>query len=79
MNEKNWMLSFILILLALILTMDVIALLSYFFAKVYLYYIHNIPFEINSTKLGRAIKGASFGGLIVGIGCWYITFKNRKY
>ncbi|HFH0422640.1 TPA: hypothetical protein ACGHLA_000591 [Salmonella enterica subsp. enterica serovar Bovismorbificans] len=79
MNERNWLLSFILILLALILTMDIIALLTYFFAKVYLYCIRNVPFEMTSTELVRVIKGASFGGLIVGIGCWYIYFKNSKY
>ena len=36
MNEKRWLISFILILLTLILTMDIIALLTYFFAKAYL-------------------------------------------
>ena len=33
MNEKRWLMSFILILLTLILTMDIIALLTYFFCK----------------------------------------------
>ena len=69
MNEKRWLISFILILLTLILTMDIIALLTYFFAKAYLYFIRNIPFEINIFDLVRVIKGASFGGLVVGIGC----------
>ena len=69
MNEKRWLMSFILILLTLILTMDIIALLTYFFAKAYLYFIRNIPFEINIFDLVRVIKGASFGGLVVGIGC----------
>lgn len=66
-NElKKRLISFI--LLALILTMEIIALLTYFF-KVCLYFIRNIPFEINIFDLVRVIKGASFGGLIVGIGC----------
>lgn len=40
-----------------------------FFFKVCLYFIRNIPFEINIFDLVRVIKGASFGGLVVGIGC----------
>lgn len=48
--------------------MEIIALLTYFF-KGCLYFIRNIPFEINIFDLVRVIKGASFGGIIVGIGC----------
>ena len=78
MNEKRWLISFILILLTLILTMDIIALLTYFFAKAYLYFIRNIPVEISLFELVRIIKGASLGGVIVGVGCWYISFKKYK-
>ena len=76
MNEKRWLISFSLILLTLILTMDIIALLTYFFAKAYLYFIRNIPVEISLFELVRIIKGASLGGVIVGVGCWYISFKK---
>ena len=76
MNEKRWLISFILILLTLILTMDIIALLTNFFAKAYLYFIRNIPFEISLFELVRIIMGASLGGVIVGVGCWYISFKK---
>ena len=48
--------------------MEIIALFTYF-SKIRLYYIRNIPFEINIFELVRIIKGDSFGGLIVGIGC----------
>lgn len=78
MKDKKWLLSFILILLALVLTMNIIALLTYFFAKVYLYFVREVPFEGNLFELLRVIKGASLGGLVVGVGCWYASFKNKK-
>ena len=48
----------------------------FFFAKAYLYFIRNIPVEISLFELVRIIKGASLGGIIVGISCWYISFKK---
>ncbi|ALR75097.1 hypothetical protein [[Enterobacter] lignolyticus] len=77
MNQKKWLLSFALILVALVLTMDIIALLTYFIAKVYLYFVRDIPFKVGLAELIRIVKGASFGGLIVGIGCWYVSFKHE--
>ncbi|MBP2153433.1 hypothetical protein [Erwinia rhapontici] len=78
MKDKKWLLSFIYILLALILTMDIIALLFYFFAKPYLYLVRDVPFEGDFSELIRVIKGASLGGLVVGMGCWYASFKRER-
>lgn len=78
MKDKKWLLSFIFILLALILTMDLIALLFYFFAKLYLYFVRDVPFEEDFSELIRIIKGASLGGLVVGVGCWYASFKKER-
>lgn len=78
MKDKKWLLSFIYILLALILTMDIIALLFYFFAKLYLYLVRDVPFEGDFSELIRVIEGASLGGLVVGMGCWYASFKRER-
>ncbi|MCT4716619.1 hypothetical protein MUA01_16780 [Enterobacteriaceae bacterium H18W14] len=86
MKKEKWLLSFIFILLALVITMNIIALLIYlftylliyFFAKVYFYFVSDVPFEGNLSELARVIKGASLGGGIVGLGCWYASFKNER-
>lgn len=58
---------------------NVIISLVYVAAKLYLYIVRDIPLGTYLPGFFRVIKGASFGGMIAGIGCWYVSFKNRKY
>lgn len=78
MKGEKWLLSFFLFLFAAILTLNIIAILTCFIADVYLYFFRDVPFEVNFIELMKITKGASLGGIIVGVGCWYASFKNER-
>ncbi|MBW4210154.1 MULTISPECIES: hypothetical protein [Enterobacter] len=78
MNKKTWWVSVFWILFTLILCMDLIAAITYFIARLYLYFAQNIPLGIDFPVLLRIIKGASFGGIIIGIGCLYVSFNKSR-
>ncbi|WNN48572.1 hypothetical protein RIN58_00170 [Siccibacter colletis] len=78
MKDKNWLKKFLLILLALVLTMDFIALLAYLAARTYIYFIRGVEFGVDLQELLRIIKAASLGGFVAGAGCWYAYLKNER-
>lgn len=77
MKSKKWVLLLFLFLLLSILTMNFIGLVVYAFAKIYLYFVRDVPFLTYLPGLYKIIRGASFGGIVVGIGCWYVYYRNE--
>ena len=78
MRDKKWLKSFLLVLLAFILMMDFIALFAYLVARIYVYFFRGVEFCVDLPELLRIIKGASFGGVVAGVGCWYAYLKNER-
>lgn len=77
MTSKKWILLFFLFLLLSVLTMNFIGLVVYAIAKIYLYFVRDIPFLTYFPGLYNVIRGASFGGIVVGMGCWYVYYRNE--
>jgi hypothetical protein len=77
-KEKKWFKSFLLILLALVIGMNFIALIAYFLARLYVYFVRDVGFCVDLPELLKIIKGASLGGVVAGIGCWYAYLKNER-
>lgn len=77
MTGKKWILLFALFMLLSILTMNFVGLVAYAIAKTYLYFVRDVPFLIYLPGLYKVIRGASFGGIVVGIGCWYVYYRNE--
>ncbi len=78
MTFKRWFLLLITLIFAFVVTADIIIFVMYFAAKLYLYVVRDVPLTTYLPGFLRLIRGASFGGLIAGIGCWYIYYKNEK-
>ncbi|EAS2900308.1 hypothetical protein DTC83_06595 [Salmonella enterica] len=78
MTFKKWLVLLIFLITAFVFTMNVVVCAIYITAKLYLYIVRNIPVDTYLPGLLRLVKGASFGGVIGGIGCWFIYFKNEK-
>jgi hypothetical protein len=78
MKGIKWFKSFLLILFALVIGMDFIALIIYFLAKLYVYFARDIEFSVDLPELLRIIRGASLGGVVAGIGCWYAYLKSER-
>lgn len=78
MRGEKWLKSFLLVLLAFVLMMDFIALLTYIAAKTYIFFVRGVEFGVDLPELLRIIKGASFGGVVAGVGCWYAYLKNER-
>ena len=78
MTFNRWFLSLIFLIIAFVLMADAIAFITYVAAKLYIYFVRGIPFGIFLPGFFRLIRGASFGGVVAGIGCWFIYYKNRK-
>ena len=78
MKDKNWLKTFLLILLAFVLTMDFIALLVYLAVRTYIYFISGVEFGVDLQELLRIIKSASLGGFVAGAGCLYSYLKNER-
>ncbi|MEB5752469.1 hypothetical protein MXF13_21645 [Leclercia adecarboxylata] len=78
MTLKKWLLSLIFLILAFVIMADVIVLFTYVAVKIYLYFACDISFGTSLPNFIKLLKGATFGGVIAGIGCWYIYYKNEK-
>lgn len=78
MKYKKGLLSLVFLMLSFALMADIVVLLTYGAAKLYLYFVRYIPFNTYLPGLLRLIKGASFGGMIADLGCWYMYYKNEK-
>jgi len=66
------------LIVAFVLMANAIAFITYVAAKLYLYFMREIPFGIFLPGFFRLIKGASFGGVVAGVGCWYAYLKNER-
>lgn len=40
-------------------------------------FVRDVPFLTYLPGLYKIIRGASFGGIVVGIGCWYVYYRNE--
>ncbi|EDW6064627.1 hypothetical protein YT14_002778 [Salmonella enterica subsp. enterica serovar Oslo] len=79
MTVRKWLVLLIFLIFSFVITANFIMLVTYVAAKLYLYVARGISFETYLPGFLKLIKGASFGGIIAGIGCWCIYFKNSKY
>lgn len=77
MTDKKWILLFFLFLSLSVLTMNLIGLVIYAVAKIYLHFVRDVPFLTYLPGLYKVMKGASFGGIVAGIGCWYVYYRNE--
>lgn len=74
----KWLSLLIFLVLSFMFSSFILSCFIYFAAKIYLYFVRNIPFGTYLPGFFRIIKGFSFGAIIAGIGCWYIYYKNEK-
>lgn len=77
MNRNKWIISLILLPFVFIFMANFVAIIIYSIAKIYLYFIRDIPFLTYLPGLYKVMKGASFGGIVAGIGCWYVYYRNE--
>ncbi|WP_310606960.1 hypothetical protein [Buttiauxella brennerae] len=78
MTYQKWFLSLIFLIISFVLMADIIVIVTYVAAKIYLHFVRDIPFGTYLPGFLRLIKGATIGGVIAGIGCWYIYYKNER-
>lgn len=76
MTFKKWFLTLIFLIISFVMMADIIVIAIYVAAKIYLHLIRDIPFGVYLPGFWRLIKGSTIGGIIAGIGCWYIYYKN---
>ncbi|WNN48568.1 hypothetical protein RIN58_00150 [Siccibacter colletis] len=76
MNNNKKIVLLIFLVVTSVLTMNLIAVVIYLLAKAYLYLFQDVPLGNFLSGFLRAIRGASIGGLIAGIGCWFLYLKK---
>ena len=75
---KKWISLLLFLLVICIITLNATALFIYILSKVYLYMIESKSFEIQTSELLRILKATSFGGFILGCGCWWIYYRQEN-
>lgn len=77
MNRNRWLVALILLPLSFMFMANFVVLVIYIIAKIYLYFVRDVPFLTYLPGLYKVMKGASFGGIVAGIGCWYVYYRNE--
>ena len=78
MTSKKWFLLWFFLTFAFVVTANIVALLTYFSARIYLLITQDIPIDVYLPGFMKLIKGTSFGGFIFGCGCWWIYYQGYK-
>lgn len=78
MTSKKWFLLWLLLTFAFVVAANIVALLTYFSAKIYLLITQDIPIDVYLPGFMKLVKSISFGGLILGCGCWWIYYRQEN-
>ncbi len=78
MSNKNHFVLFIYILFACVIGMNIVAMVSFISTGLFLLVFHNVPFALPLDDIVKYSKAASFAGVIIAIGCWYMYYRHYK-
>ncbi|MGC6389880.1 hypothetical protein ACMV8I_19835 [Ewingella sp. S1.OA.A_B6] len=77
-SASRWFAVFIYLITALPAGVFVAALAAQILIKLYLFFIYGSPIDLSSINVVRILKGSIGGGIIGGIGCWWIYYQRYR-
>lgn len=78
MTFKKWLLVFVYLLASCTLGLNVFVVLLLCGIRLFFWVMFDVPFEIPVDDLIKYSKAATFAGITVAIGCWWIYYKNYR-
>lgn len=78
MTFKKWLSVFVYLLTSCAFGMNIFVVLLLYGVSFFFWAMFDVPFEIHIDDLIKYSKAATFSGIIVAVGCWWIYYQGYK-
>lgn len=78
MTVKKLLSLFAYLLLLCVFWLNIFVIILFFIIRAYLFFVHDLPFELDSDDLIRYMKAATFCGIIITLGCACIYYQRYR-
>lgn len=77
-KKRNWLYLMTYLIVASVATIFLSFLLLQISVELFFLIFYGLPFQISNIDIWKCLKGGLGGGIVAGIGCWWIYFKHHK-
>lgn len=77
-STSKWFCIFIYLIITIPAGVFIAAFATQVLIKIFLFILYGSPIDLSSIDLVRILKGSIGGGVIGGIGCWWIYYRHDR-
>ncbi|TQI81340.1 hypothetical protein FHU10_3745 [Serratia fonticola] len=76
MSRKKWLFLLLYLLVSCVAILIIMALVTYVAVRFFYFIGYGTPFELFYIDILKYIEAAFYGGVVVGVGCWWIYYRH---